>query len=112
METVVYAFFEGKQGSEHERCIVDWNVYYWPAVVVRALLPQALQHEMVEVPARLLKERLPRAIEVVETAARSEETETAMDDAERLMWEVRDFVRRAEAHQAETARETLIRPIG
>ncbi len=112
MEAIVYAFFEGKKGSAHERCIVDWTVNYWPAVVVHALLPQALQHEMVEVSARLLRLRLPRVIEVVEAAVLSEETETAVDDAERLVWELRDFVRQVEAHEHLSGQETLIRTIG
>ncbi len=109
MHTTVYVFFPGKQEGDAQGDIQSWEMYHWPAVVVEALLPQAVWHGMLSVPARRLRERLPRAIEVVEAAARSEETETAQDDAEALIWELTDFVRQCEAHEHLTGSETLFR---
>ena len=56
--------------------------------------------------------RTSAALEVVEAAVLSEETETAVDDAERLKWELHDFVLQVEAHEHLTGSETLIRMQG
>src|SRR4051812_6037410 len=72
-------------------------MYHWPAVVVEALFPQAAWHRVTSVPARYLRERLSAAIDLVEAAVQSEETETAMDDAEALSWQLRDLVLQCEA---------------
>jgi hypothetical protein len=61
------------------------------------------------VPARYLRERLSAAIDLVEAAVQSEETETAMDDAEALSWQLRDLVLQCEAYEHLTRQETLIR---
>ena len=113
MNAIVYAFFPGKRGSDAKRDVESWYLYHWPAAVVAKLLPQAGSvGRAVACSARLLRERLPSAIEVVEAAALSEETETAMDEAERLAWELRDFVRQCEAHEQLSGQETLIRALG
>ena len=57
-------------------------------------------------------ERLAAALALVEAAAQSEETETAMDDAEALSWQLRDLVLQCEAHEHLSGQETLIRTQG
>ena len=99
METTVYVFFPGNQESDARRDIESWEMYHWPAVVVEALFPQAAWHRVTSVPARYLRERLSAAIDLVEAAVQSEETETAMDDAEALSWQLRDLVLQCEAYE-------------
>src|SRR3954453_20108322 len=109
MTAIVYAFFPGTKGSDARRDIESWEMFHWPAVVVQAFLPQAWQHGMVSVPARLIRQQLGSALEVVEAAKLTEETETAGDDAGALMWQRRECVLQVEAHEHLTGSETLIR---
>jgi hypothetical protein len=64
---------------------------------------------MTSVPARYLRERLAAALELVEAAVSTEETETAVDEAEALCWQLRDLVLQCEAHQHLSGQETLLR---
>ena len=110
MITTVYVFFPGTKSSKSPRDIESWEIFRWPAAVVEALLPQATRAARpVPIPARLLRAQLPRATEVVEAAKLTEETETAVDEAEALLWELHDFVLQVEAHEGLSGSETLIR---
>jgi hypothetical protein len=110
MHTTVYVFFPGTKKGLAPRDIASWEMFHWPAAVVHAFIPQASRtSKPVPIPARLLRAQLPKVTEVVEAAVKSEETETAMDDAERLLWELHDFVLQVEAHEHLTGQETLIR---
>ena len=112
MHTTVYVFFPGKQEGDAQGDIASWEMYHWPAVVVEALLPQAVWHRPTSVPARYLRERLAAALELVEAAVSTEETETAVDEAEALCWQLRDLVLQCEAHEHLSGQETLIRTQG
>src|SRR3954452_2333973 len=112
MQITVYVFFPGTKSSKSPRDIESWEMFHWPAVVVETLFPQAVWHRTTSGPARYLRERLAAAIDLVEAAVQSEETETAMDDAEALSWQLRDLVLQCEAHEHLTGQETLIRTQG
>ena len=112
MTTTVYVFFPGKQEGDAPGDIASWEMFHWPAVVVQALLPQAVWHRPTSVSARYLRERLAAALELVEAAVSTEETETAVDEAEALCWQLRDLVLQCEAHEHLTGQETLLRTQG
>jgi hypothetical protein len=110
MTTTVYVFFPATKSSKTPRDIESWQMFHWPAAVVKAFIPQAFDTSRpVPIPARLLRQQLPRATEVVEAAVQSEETETAVDQAEALKWQLHDLVLQVEAHEHLTGSETLIR---
>jgi hypothetical protein len=110
MHVHVYALFEGtpNQGGQHH--IDSWEMFYWPAVVVAQLLPQALEsNKPVWVSARLLRQRLPGVLEVVAAAVSTEETETTVDEAEALSWQLRDGGRAPGARTLRRSTETAAR---
>lgn len=110
MHVFVYAFFRGGEKGKHQERINGWNIYHLPAEVAAELLPQAMTSSRpVAIPAQLLRAQLARALDLVEMAICQEETETVVDDAERLCWQLRDFVAQCEAQERETGQPVLIR---
>jgi hemoglobin-like flavoprotein len=112
-DIIVYAFFRGAASAEHERGALSWNVYDWPAEVARVLVPQSVgATELLAVPARHLRQRLPGAIDVAAAARQGRGGATTLGGEDATAWEVRDFVEQCEAQERDTRQPALIRAFG